>query len=144
MTILPDQYLGKQFSDVQNQLIGLGMQVDPVEVFDDSAAGTVLKISPTGVVKKGDAIKVTYSKGPEKVSVPGFAGKTAQQFNNDLTAAGLVPAMTSQASATVPAGQVISANPAPNTQVDKGSTVNYIVSTGQPSQPANPTPSKSP
>lgn len=144
VTILPDQYLGKQFTDVQNQLINLGMQVDPEEIFDSSAAGTVLKISPTGAVKKGSAIKVTYSKGPEQVAVPGFAGKTAQQYNNDLTAAGLVPAMTSQASATVPAGQVISASPAPNTQVEKGSTVNYIVSTGAPSQPpTSPPPSGS-
>ncbi|AJT42179.1 protein kinase domain-containing protein [Psychromicrobium lacuslunae] len=136
VTILPDQYLGKQFSDVQNQLIALGMQVDPEEIFDDSPAGTVLKISPTGAVKKGDAIKVTYSKGTEKVSVPSFSGKNAQQYNNELTAAGLVPAMTSQPSASVPAGQVISASPAPNTQVEKGSTVNYIVSTGQPT-PSN-------
>ncbi|WP_394940353.1 protein kinase [Psychromicrobium sp. YIM B11713] len=135
VTILPDQYLGKQFADVQNQLIGLGMQVDPEEVFDSSAAGTVLKISPTGAVKKGDAIKVTYSKGTEKVSVPGFAGKTAQQYNNDLVAAGLVPAITSQTSTTVPAGQVISATPGPNSQVEKGSTVNYIVSTGPAKSP---------
>jgi beta-lactam-binding protein with PASTA domain len=43
----------------------------------------------------------------------------------------------------VPAGSVISQDPAAGTKVDKGSTVSYVVSTGSPSPTATPTPTPS-
>ena len=42
-------------------------------------------------------------------------------------------------STTVPAGSVISQDPAADTKVDKGSTVSFVVSTGSPSPSPSPT-----
>ncbi len=47
------------------------------QVFNAAAPGTVTEINPTGPVQPGETIKVTYSKGPEKVTVPDLsAGST--------------------------------------------------------------------
>ncbi|ABY24615.1 serine/threonine protein kinase [Renibacterium salmoninarum ATCC 33209] len=120
VTINPAAFLGKDFATVQSQLIAMKMGVNGVEVFDDTKpAGTVLKISPTGVQKTGTEITVTYSKGPETVSVPGFVtGETVQSYSNKVAAVGLTPVGNGQ-----PDDIVKSVTPGIGTNVKKGSQV---------------------
>ena len=67
------------------------------------------------------------------VTVPSLAaGATAQQANAALAAAGLTAAQQEQPSDTVPAGAVLALRPAAGTQVDDGSGVTVVVSTGKP------------
>lgn len=133
VTVYPQRYIGQDFASVQAQLIQLGLQVVGAEIFDSSPAGTVLRLSPTGVVNRGTTITVTYSKGPERVTVPSFAGKTVQQYSSELTSLGLVPSgPTNNGNALV-----TSASPAPGSSVAKGSTVTFTAQ-----NPPAPTPTQ--
>ncbi|VAV96757.1 Serine/threonine protein kinase PrkC, regulator of stationary phase, partial [hydrothermal vent metagenome] len=69
------------------------------------------------------------------VTVPDVIGQTEADANATITGAGLVAATTEAADDTVPAGNVISQDPAAGATADAGSTVSIVVSTG-PDAPA--------
>lgn len=69
-------YQGQNIDQVTNQLEGLGMTVVPTEVQDESTAGNVLDLSPTGEVPVGSRIIVTYSAGPEPTTPPPSSSAT--------------------------------------------------------------------
>jgi eukaryotic-like serine/threonine-protein kinase len=78
VTISPSAYRGRDIEDVTSELRAQGMEVVPTEVQDDNAAGTVIDLSPTGVVPVGSRIIVTYSAGPEPTtSAPPTPTETA-------------------------------------------------------------------
>ena len=75
---------------------------------------------------------------PAQVAVPDVVGDTQAAATTAITGAGLVVGtVTTQASGTVPAGNVISQNPTAPTLVNLGSAVNLVVSSG-PAQVAVP------
>ena len=93
-------------------------------------------------VQKGDTITYWVSSGKPQASVPDLSGLAEADAQAALTAAGLVlGTVTPQPSTSVPSGQVISQTPTAGTQVDKGSPVSIVVSSGTPS--ASPSPSAS-
>ncbi|MEY2451490.1 MAG: eukaryotic-like serine/threonine-protein kinase [Acidimicrobiaceae bacterium] len=82
-------------------------------------------------VKKDAVIKLTISTGKPKVAVPDVHGKSVAEAASVLGQAGLDGSKTvAEASDTVPKDQVIRTDPAAGTQVDKGSKVTIIVSSG--------------
>ncbi len=64
------------------------------------------------------------------VAVPSVAGMTSDEAQQALRDADLIPAPTTEASDTVPAGTAIRTDPAEGEEVDKESTVNLYISTG--------------
>ena len=138
MTLFPDHYKGRPYSDVQAELINQGMRVTGSPVADNSPKNTVLGIDPSGPVPVGTEITVTYSKGPDMVQVPDYSGKSPAAYNSELQALGLVPATNSETS-TKPQGTILRTTPAPGVSVAKGSTVTYYVSSG-PSATPSPSP----
>ena len=79
---------------------------------------------------------IYYSSG--QVNVPNVVGLDYNSAATKLTNAKLVPARVDQSSDTVPAGQVISTNPARRQPAVQGSTVTVVVSTGPaPPQPVS-------
>ena len=91
----------------------------------ESAAGTQ--------VASGSAVNLVVSTGPPPVSVPNVVEPDAG--GGDERDHGRGPDRRhghERASATVPAGSVISQNPIAGTQVAPGSAVNLVVSTGPP------------
>ena len=65
------------------------------------------------------------------VTVPNVVGQSQSAASSTITAAGLtVGTITQQASSTIPAGNVISQNPATGASVAAGSAVSLVVSTG--------------
>ncbi len=86
--------------------------------------------APDTMVDKGSAVEIVVSSGPAKVSIPSVAGMSVQDATNTLTQAGFKVNQSSASSATVPKDTVIGTTPAAGTQVDQGSTVTIIVSTG--------------
>jgi len=68
------------------------------------------------------------------VTVPNVVGKTAEEAEAAITAAGLVPKSSSQPDAEVPKGTVISQGPAAGAKATPGSTVLYTVSSGVPAE----------
>jgi membrane peptidoglycan carboxypeptidase len=94
----------------------------------------------------------TPSATPTQVAVPQIAAGTLESAAQaQLLAVGLQPMTVTQRSATVPAGDVISVDPAPGTLVAPGATVTLNVSSGPPPTPtpsatavATPTPTAGP
>jgi eukaryotic-like serine/threonine-protein kinase len=111
------------------------------------ADGQVFKQSPAPdtVLNRGDTVSYWVSTGKPQVTVPDLTNRTQADATNQLTTAGLkLGTVSTQTSTSVPAGSVISQDPAGGKKVDKGSSVSIVVSTGSPSPTATPTPSTSP
>ena len=128
INIIPDAYLGRPFAEVRSELIGLGLQVDGVQAFDPAPAGTVTDINPSGPVQPGETIKVTYSKGPEQVTVPDISvGSTEAQVRAAIEKAGL-QAVKGNDVAGEPgqeAGTFVRSEPGAGSKVEDGSVVTY-------------------
>ena len=104
------------------------------------AKGTAIGTSPTsGTSLEPNAdIILNISDGPSAVAIPAdLPGRTEAAARDVLRQKGLVgaPATIMNNSPSVPAGIVITTNPAPGQAVAVGSTVELVVSTGKVSVP---------
>jgi hypothetical protein len=96
-------------------------------------AGNVISESPAAgtQVNAGSAVNLVVSSGPGQVAVPNVVGLTQAAATTAITSAGLVlGAVTSESSATVPAGSVIRESPVAGTLVSPGSAVSVVISSG--------------
>ena len=99
----------------------------------DPNIGLVADQDPPQGTTVNDGSQVAVFIGEiEQVSVPNVVNRPEAEATNTLTAAGLVVTTSSLASDTVPVGTVISQTPGEGTTVDKGSTVDIVISTGPP------------
>jgi serine/threonine-protein kinase len=101
---------------------------------DTVAKGTVISQSPSANAKatKNSVVTITVSTGAGDVSIPNVVGLNAASASNQLGQAGFTVTTKTQASATVPAGNVISTNPTAGTKAAKGSSVEITVATAPP------------
>jgi hypothetical protein len=139
INLIPDAYLGQQYSKVRNDLIALGLQVDGVPVSDPAAPGTVTDINPSGPVQVGDTIKVTYSKGPEQVAVPKIsAGSSEAEVQGAIEKAGLrwQKGDDVEGDPGQEPGTFVSSDPDAGKKVDAGSVVTYHLAKALLSSPA--------
>lgn len=129
INLLPDAYLGRQYSEVRSELIGMELAVTGVEVFNNAAPGTVTDIDPAGPVEPGTTITVSYSKGPEMVTVPSIqTGASEAATQQAIEAAGLrwaKGADVEPAKKTQEPGTFVSSEPAEGKKVPAGSVVTY-------------------
>ena len=82
------------------------------------------------MVHEGEEITLIVSSGAPKVILLETTGKTREDAETTLVNQGLQVQWVEEFSNTVPAGMVISQNPASETEVEVGSTVTVIVSRG--------------
>jgi membrane peptidoglycan carboxypeptidase len=88
---------------------------------------------------------VVTPPAPAQIAVPaGLAGMLAADAEAAVVNAGLQPAVSKQASTTVPSGTVIQASPAAGTMLDPQGTVALVISTGAPPPVVTPTSTPSP
>ena len=128
-------------SEALQKLYGAGLspQIKRVQ-HDNIAKGIAIGTVPaagTSLDPDSDVI-LNISEGPSAVKIPeGLAGRTEAAVRDVLRQSGLVgaPVTTMANSATIPAGIVITTNPAPGQVVAVGSTVEIVVSTGKVSMP---------
>ncbi|KUM38092.1 protein kinase domain-containing protein [Arthrobacter sp. EPSL27] len=129
INLIPESYLGRQYNEVRSELGALGLTVDGNEVFDDSAPGTVVDINPSGRVQPGTTITVSYSKGPESVTVPSLqSGASEAAVQQAIQNAGLRWAKGADVSPTSKdekTGTFVSSEPASGSKVPAGSVVTY-------------------
>jgi beta-lactam-binding protein with PASTA domain/predicted Ser/Thr protein kinase len=138
-TKVPD-VVGEAFEDAANTLQSKGLNAVRTDIASDSVTlGQVVSTNPPAdaTVKRNSDVQVSVSAGPAPVNVPNVTGKDQVEAAQILTDAGLKFQKTNMASSSVPAGSVISTNPAAGTQAPRGSTVTMNVSTG-PEQVAVP------
>ena len=82
-------------------------------------------------MEEGSTVDLTFSSGPEQVTVPNLVGLPQSEAINRLQTAGLqVGAITSENS-DQPAGTVLDSNPKEGDEVDKGKAVDLVISTGE-------------
>ncbi|HEX6332213.1 MAG TPA: Stk1 family PASTA domain-containing Ser/Thr kinase [Actinomycetota bacterium] len=77
-------------------------------------------------------IDLVLSRGPFPVPVPKVIRMAEGEARAELTAAGFVVTSTEEFSDRVPAGEVISQDPAKGTELQPGNTVTIVVSLGPP------------
>ncbi|MFF0333988.1 Stk1 family PASTA domain-containing Ser/Thr kinase [Streptomyces fimicarius] len=128
---LPDMRT-RTYEAAEQQLRGIGFtNVSRTDVDSDKPAGEVVEQTPTGPSKqaKDTQIVLKVSKGPaqpEQVPIPGdIAGKSYQDAKGQLEGLGFVVQLA-PGSVDKPNAKVITSNPGPNTQADKGSTVMLV------------------
>jgi|CXWL01.1.fsa_nt_gi beta-lactam-binding protein with PASTA domain len=122
-------------ADATAAITGAGLIVGTVTTATSSivASGLVISQNPASGtnVNSGSAVDLVVSSGPTLITVPNVVGQVQAIAEAALTTAGLVVGtVTPTSSATVPAGSVISQNPAAGAGVASGSAVDLVVSSG--------------
>jgi serine/threonine protein kinase/beta-lactam-binding protein with PASTA domain len=131
---LPD-VTSKKFTDAERQLVDAGFKVRRIDTWDDKVPRLHVidqDPKPSVPVAKGTTIKLTVSKGPEKVKIPNVIGAAKDTAIADLQDAGFEVRVVEKVDDKVPADHVISVSPKVDTPVAKGETVTLTVSTGPP------------
>ena len=129
---MPD--LSGPAADAPDTITAAGLSVgDASEAYSDTVpAGDVVSQDPAPgtAVALDSAVSYVESLGVETVAVPDLSGPAADAPDT-ITAAGLSVGDASEAySDTVPAGDVVSQDPAPGTAVALDSAVSYVESLG--------------
>ena len=129
---IPD-LTGLSLANAQTAIINAGFALGPVtqRYHDTVPAGLIItQTPPPGTVAvPGSVVSLVVSQGPQPVAVPGVAGQTQSDASRLIGAAGFsVGQITYGYSASVPAGTVISQDPAAGTLAIPGSAVNLLVS----------------
>ncbi len=96
------------------------------------AVGSVLSQAPAAGsrVASGTRVSIVISSGPGSAALASVEGLTSQQALSRLRAAGFKPTTRSQPSATIAQGRVIGTDPPAGTELQVGSPVAVLVSSG--------------
>ncbi|HEX4807154.1 MAG TPA: Stk1 family PASTA domain-containing Ser/Thr kinase [Conexibacter sp.] len=129
-TAVPD-VVGLTKQQAQQTLGSRGFQVTITEQGSDSAEpGTVVSQTPAAGrnVDPGATVTIVVARAIPKVDVPDLSGQTQGEASDTLTAAGLVPRVSSRdVTDSALDGIVVAQDPAPGTQVKKGAPVRIFV-----------------
>ncbi len=131
---------GQTKDQAEQALTNLGLKYSVTKVADDNMdKENVVSTDPAAgtQVNKGTEVKLYVSSGKDdqKVAVPDVSGDTVQNAESEILAAGLtVGSKTYRADADHEKDTVISSNPLNGVKVSKGSSVNLVISSGQPTQ----------
>ena len=127
--------MGMLAEDAVAELEGDGLKVAQQNeiVTNADQVGKVIAQDPPAdrVVDEGAQVTITVGIEPEKVKVPLLVGRDLDVAEDLLAAAGLNPKIEEKTDPKIPEDQVISQNPAPETEVAKGSEVTLVVSAGK-------------
>jgi eukaryotic-like serine/threonine-protein kinase len=95
-------------------------------------AGLVISENPEkgSRVSRGSRVSIVVSSGPASLPLPNVQGLTRAAALARLRAAGFLPTVQPQPSAQVAKGLVISTSPSPGTEVQAGSPVEVLLSSG--------------
>jgi eukaryotic-like serine/threonine-protein kinase len=99
---------------------------------DTVPSGTVFGETPPAgsIVGKGTHVTIAVSIGPGSSALPNVVGLTTAQASTKLKSAGFKPVSETRASSTVPSGHVISTDPPAGTELEAGSQVTVVASSG--------------
>lgn len=121
-------------AEAVRSLDAAGLHGSFTQLFSESVPEGQVIASDPGVgerARKSDPVKLTVSRGPERVSVPALAGKPLAGAKQELTAGRLTPGtVTEEYSDTVPQGVVVGSTPGAQAAVPVGTPVALTVSKG--------------
>ena len=137
MEVMPDLVKKEQrIASMQLSNLGLALQIQIEEVYDDDVAeGYVISTKPEKgtELKQGDSITLVCSKGPQPVTVavPDFVTRDIDTVQTWLDSLGLKIGHVEEQFSSEPAGQVIHQSVDVGTLLEKGSSIDFIVSKGE-------------
>jgi serine/threonine-protein kinase len=130
---VPD-VVGAQLQAAVARLQNDGFEVNVTRVTSSEPRDKVLRTSPQPNMKadEGSIVELTVSDGPGQASVPDVAGLNVKAATKALRQAGFKVARKDLTSDTVAAGDAIGTSPPAGVQVDVGTRITLLVSTGKP------------
>ena len=132
---------GRTLDDAVATIEAMDLVVGTTEQVNDEdvEAGVVMEASVDGRAVEvadeyvtGTVIDLVVSSGPVARTVPNLVGLTRGQAESQLKERGLAINVAEDFSETVPEGDIISTNPAADSEVARGTTVTVVVSQGLP------------
>jgi beta-lactam-binding protein with PASTA domain len=123
------QVVGLTLSSARGRLSKAGLQASEREENSDTVAeGRVISVSPPEgqKVDKGSSVTLVVSSGKPQVEVPDVVGKSFDEAQSNLQAAGFKVTRTDKESDKDP-GTVLSQNPKSGGRIDAGSTIALTV-----------------
>jgi len=127
---------GRTEADATAALRDAGFQVSPVPQPDDSVdQGDVISSDPTAGASASTCtpVTLTISTGPSLIPVPQVVGSSRDAAQAQLAKDGFTTGVVQpQPSCEVAPDVVISSDPAGGTQAQRGSSVDLVVSSGEP------------
>ena len=113
---------------------GLAVSMGTARHSNTVPAGDVISTTPAGGAKAthGSAVTIIPSLGPVMVSMPPVTGQPAAQAEQSVKAAGLKFRTSSGTSASIPAGIVVSTQPAAYQRWPVDKPVDLVISAGPP------------
>jgi len=131
--IVPD-VVGKQIDTARDSIMNSNLRVSETDTFSDKVpANTVISQSPDAgtTVKEQRTINLVVSKGVEITVVPDLRGLKRRDAELQITNSGLkLGRVDEQSAPDSPVDTVIDQNPRPPAQVNKGTTIDLVVSKG--------------
>lgn len=126
--------VGKTYEEAYTTLTNQKLLVDKqLQRSDNIPLGIVISTDPPAGQEVGmkTTITVFVSAGKEQILMPDLTGLTEQEATLKITEAKLfLGTITRADSATIAQNLVISSDPAANTSIPAGSTINLVISTG--------------
>lgn len=122
------ELLGSRFEDITQK-----------EQFSDEPAGTILEQSPEAgseVVASETVLEFTVSKGKDMRTVEDLRGRDEAELSEYARSTGFHINITGdEPSSEVAAGTVLSQSPAADSELEAGSEINVVLSSGPPAMP---------
>lgn len=126
--------VGMDFDDAQDKLYsdGIYISIEKYEYNDRIPENQIVaqSVNENEQVDKGSTVYVTVSLGKEKVFMPDVAFTTEENAKKILEECGLKVKIEEEENQYVAKGTVIKQKDAPGTQIEKGTEVTIIVSSG--------------
>ena len=129
--------VNKEYRDATLQLTNLDLDLvinDPVEEYSNITKGYIIRTIPEygETLQEGDSVTLVVSKGeePKPVTVLSFIGIDIEIVRQQVTLSGLVVGEVTQRASDEPYGTVIEQSISAETQVDAGTTINFVISEG--------------
>lgn len=139
-------YVGKTLDAIEEEFSKYGIIMDVKPAYSSTVEeGYIISqdVAPGTKYKSGMTIGIVVSQGKEMVRVPACVYRDVEEVKAELLALGLEVSVTDEHSDSVQKGNVVRQNPAELSEVEKGSTVELVVSLGQ-EQKATVPPTKAP
>lgn len=132
--VVINDYTGKQFNQVSSVISEYFKDVKVVEEYSNQPEGTIISQDPEPgeeVVAKDTVITLTVSKGKQVGTVADLTGFNQSAMKEYEKNTGFKIHIAGEIhSEDIPAGSVVSQDPAANSQLEVGETINVIVSKG--------------